>query len=188
MTSYTPAFLKAVKTTLQHEGGFVNDPSDPGGATNFGVSLRFALAITGTDGSAFDFDFDHDGDVDKDDIKLMSPSDAIEVYWKFWWQKFHYDRLPEVVAAKVFDLSVNMGAKQAHKLLQRAINDLQGNARVTVDGILGPQTFAAIDTIVDPYSLLNAFIVQGEKFYRNLVVARPALAKYRNGWLRRVYA
>ena len=118
----TPDFSAAIKTVLKHEGGFVNDPDDPGGATNWGISLRF-LKGQGLEVG----DVDHDGDIDADDILKMSQSDAIAIYRQAFWVKNGYGSFPDHrVAAKTFDLCVNMGPRQAHKILQRAINAARG--------------------------------------------------------------
>lgn len=181
-------FIQAVETVLAHEGGFVNDPVDPGGATNWGVSLRFMVAVgeIDLDGDGFaDFDFDHDGDIDADDVRAMTRDDAIRVYRDHWWNKYGYDALPAGIGAKVFDLAVNMGARQAHKLLQRACRACGAN--VTDDGILGPVTRTVIaDT--DQWALLTALRSEAAGFYRGLVIAKPQFEKFVAGWLRRAYA
>lgn len=181
-------FMEAMETVLSHEGGFVDDPDDPGGATNFGVSLRF-LATQGafvSDGDGVgDYDFDRDGDIDADDIRNMTREDAIKVYREQWWGKYDYGTLPPGVGAKVFDLSVNMGARQAHKLLQRACRSCGEN--IVDDGILGPVTRAVIAD-ADQWALLTALRSEAAGFYRALVAGKPQFAKFREGWLRRAYA
>lgn len=184
------AFDKAIEHTLSPdvEGGYVNDPDDPGGATNFGVSLRWLHSIGDLDldeDGFHDFDFDQDGDVDALDIQAMPRDRAVWVYHEFWWKKFRYDLLPGEVAIKVFDLSVNMGARQAHKLLQRALR--AAGAEVVDDGLIGPATRRAIDD-TDLCALLPALRSEAAGFYRALTAAKPPLKKFLNGWLRRAYS
>jgi len=181
-------FIKAIETVLKHEGGYVNDPVDPGGATNFGVSLRFLLSVGELDlddDGVMDGDFNFDGTVDVADIKNMSAADAIKMYHLHWWSKYQYDTLPAKIAPKIFDLAVNMGAKQAHKLLQRACR--AAGADLAEDGIIGPQTRFVIQGL-DQWALLTALRSEAAGFYRVLIAQKPKFKKYQNGWLRRAYA
>lgn len=177
-------FEDAIGLILQHEGGYVNNPNDPGSATNFGVSLRF-LADHPEVG-----DFDHDGDVDAEDIKNMTVEDAMNIYREFWWDKFRYGTInDQTIATKVFDFSVNMGSKRAHMLLQQALNAAFG-LKLSVDGILGPATFGVINAIEDDQEqkLLNAYCDAAWGFYQRLVANKPSLAVFKKGWYNRAYS
>jgi lysozyme family protein len=189
MTAPSSRFMSAVAVVLKHEGDFSCDPDDPGGATNHGISLRFALMELAGDADGdgrVDGDFDRDGDIDADDIRTMSRDDAIAVYRHHWWDRYHYDQLgDDALATKVFDLAVNMGAKQAHLCLQRAIRAVW--FPVAEDGVLGPKTMAAANA-ADPRLLLPALRAEAAGFYRTLITAKPRLEKYRSGWLRRAYS
>ncbi len=135
-------FNLAIPYVLQHEGGFVDNPSDPGGATQFGISLRFLQQIK--------------ANVTSNDIRKLSQSDAIEIYQREWWQRYQYATIhSQQLATKVFDLAVNMGAHQAHICLQRAMRAANGYSLIE-DGLLGPQSFHLINT-VNPDILLAAF-------------------------------
>jgi len=183
------AFEKAIDTVLHHEGGFVNDPVDPGGATNYGVSLRFLLSKGELDrdgDGVLDFDFDKDGDVDDFDVRSMTREDAIMIYRDFWWDENRYSELPGLVAIKVFDLAVNMGSRQAHLLLQRALR-ANGSTDVVEDGALGPVTRRAV-IAGDALSVQAALRSEAAGFYRALTAQKPPLKKYLKGWLRRAYA
>lgn len=190
-------FERAVKTVLEHEGGFVDDADDPGGATNWGISLRYAVRLgeIDLDGDGHnDLDFDMDGDVDAEDIRQMSMAVAVGIYRDQWWDKYGYGELPEFIGPKVFDLSVNMGARQAHKCLQRACRAC-GQA-IADDGIIGNKTQRAIDEVQleawdaeDSFNpLLTAVRSEAAGFYRGLIMADPVRRKYQRGWLRRAYA
>jgi len=179
------SFDKAIPVILQHEGGWVNNPNDPGGATNYGISLRF-LAEHPEDG-----DFDGDGDVDAEDIKGMSVDDAKKIYNKYWWVKYGYGKLnDQTIATKVFDFSVNMGASRAHKLLQQALNKAFG-LKLTVDGILGPASFSVLNSIADgdqEQKLITAYCNEAWAFYQGLVANNPKLAVFQKGWKNRAYS
>lgn len=178
-------FDLAIGAILEHEGGYVNNPNDSGGATNFGVSLRF-LADYPDYG-----DFNHDGIVDINDIKNMTVEDACVIYRDLWWDKYGYGRIDDqTIATKVFDLSVNMGAKRAHTLLQIALNkafDLQ----LAADGILGPNTIQVINACTDgdeEQMLISAYCDEAYAFYQRLIVKNPKYRVFDKGWKRRAYS
>ena len=173
-------FNKAVITILEHEGGFSNHEADPGGATNYGISLRW-LKTQGLLG-----DLDSDGDVDIDDIKALTHEDAVRIYHNKWWDKYHYDRVTDcTLATKIFDMSVNMGGYRAHKLVQYAIRAI--GITIVVDGIIGPQTITAINT-APADTLLDAIRAEQKRFYLGLIARDQTLAIFRKGGLRRAQA
>jgi lysozyme family protein len=178
------SFEHAIPIILKHEGGYVNHPNDPGGATNYGISLRF-LAEHPDDG-----DFDHDGDVDIEDIANMTVEDAMGVYRKYWWDAFKYSRInDQTIATKVFDLSVNMGAKRAHILLQTALNNAF-SLKLSCDGVIGPATMNVINSVADgdeEQVLLTAYCDAAWDFYQRLITNKPSLGVFAKGWKRRAY-
>ena len=193
-------FNKAIETVLAHEGGFVDNVHDPGGATNFGVSLRRLKKQGDLDEDGWlDGDFDHDGDVDADDIKTMTRDDAIDFYQANFWLPV-YDDMHYQIAEKTFDMNVNMGKRQAHKLVQRAVK--AHGTTLDDDGVLGPRSMAAIAMAAAP--LLFSIRCTQAGFYRSLIMRNAALRKngvrkqngseyedfsvFRKGWLRRAYS
>jgi len=180
-------FEPAVLVLLADEGGWVDDPDDPGGATNYGISLRYLRELAQEDGDGeLVGDIDRDGDVDGDDIRKMKREDAIGIYRAQWWDRFGYGSLEsQLVANKVLDLAVNMGGPQAHKCLQRAAR--AGGQALIDDGILGPKTLAAINELAT-WPLLTALRSEAAGIYRQIVARRPASRKFLKGWLARAYA
>jgi lysozyme family protein len=178
-------FHDAVDDVLLKEGGFVNHPADPGGATNWGVSLRFLLSERPELFTGITLDQDRDGDVDAEDVRDMPRETAIEIYRRCWWDRYGYHRLAVGVGEKVFDMSVNMGPGQAHRLLQQSINDCGGT--VAVDGALGPLTVAAANAI-DAQRLLDRLRLRQAGFYRALVAQNATLGVFLRGWLNRAAA
>ena len=171
-------FSEAIEKILEHEGGWVNHPSDPGGATNFGISLRWAKQ----QGMAVDVDLD--GDVDVDDIRKLDKTKAAELYRKFFWSPFYDQISSQDIATKVFDLRVNAGASQSHTCLQRAVRAC--GAPITEDGLIGPGTVAAVNKS-HQMAVLAAFKSEMAAFYRVLVAQKSSFAPFLHGWLKRAY-
>lgn len=154
-------FSRAVAIVLQHEGGLVDDPADPGGLTNYGISLR-SYPELGADG-----------------IRGLTADKARAIYFTDWWQRFHLEQLPDLVAIKMLDLAVNMGIGSATRCLQRALES--EDIHVAIDGVLGPATFRAAN-LTGPTDLHAALQEQAAKHYADLVAANPKLAKFAAGW------
>ncbi len=177
------SFDKAIPLILKHEGGYVNNPNDAGQATNFGVSLRF-LKDHPESG-----DFDQDGDVDAEDIRNMTMDQAEGIYKQYWWDKFHYGNIvDQTIATKIFDMSVNMGAKRAHIITQTAMNKVFG-LNLTVDGILGPASLQTINACQEDneQTFLTSICDEQYGFYQRLIAQKPSLKVFANGWKNRAY-
>jgi len=171
----------AVNFLLKHEGGFANNKADPGGATNYGVSLRFLKAAG--------IDINMDGKIDITDIMALDKTNAKYVYKKYWWDKYRYNTIVDLdVATKVFDLAVNMGNIQAGRLTQRAVNVIITPRPLPIDGILGEHSFNVINAINaagKSGQLLDGIKKQACQFYTGLVEHNPDLNVFLKGWLRR---
>jgi lysozyme family protein len=151
-------FTFAIEKTLEHEGGYVSRPDDSGGETNFGISKRSYPRL---------------------DIKHLTREQAIEIYKRDWWDRYQYERIDNPkIAAKVFDLAVNMGPRPAHRIVQRAIIRVSDN-KISVDGVLGPLTIAAANSC-DPLMLLSMIKILAVDYYAKL--GKPQFLK---GWSRR---
>lgn len=165
------------------EGGFVNDPDDPGGATNHGVTIhtlrRLGLDVTG------------DGTVDIDDVRRLSRSQAADIFVTHYFDKPRIGLLPSELQPSVFDMYVNAGAA-AVRLLQRLLRQMGYD--VEADGLLGPQTAAAAKDAArpDPILLRDAYGVARRNYYFRLADGRQASRKYartkagkKGGWIKR---
>lgn len=123
-------FDRAMAFVFRYEGGFVDHPNDPGGATNHGISLRFARSLGRL------LDLDRDGDVDAADIMLVTPAEAAKVYRERFWNTVRADELPAPIAMVAFDTAINCGPARAARWLQAGLG-------VAQDGAIGPRTLAA---------------------------------------------
>ena len=172
-------FLIALNFILRQEGGWSDHKDDPGGATNYGISLRFLRRQQIING-----DLDRDGDIDEDDIKLVDFSIASELYLKNWWERYDYGVFNLEVAKRIFSFSINMGPRTAHRLVQRAA---RANGRHLVeDGVLGPKSRAAISAI-DPEKFIIALRSEAAGHYRVLIERNGDFKSFENGWLNRAY-
>lgn len=178
------SFEQAYAFVRHWEGGFVNDPKDPGGATKYGISFRFLKQYKKMG------DIDGDGDVDADDILALTPEKAMEIYREAFWRKQCLHELPPFEAAFMFDTGINMGPLRAGQILQRVLN--RHGAGLLVDGDVGPKTRRACLVICGDVHHGNAVMrelpFRRVRAYNDVVAANPALLKFMPGWLNRVFA
>jgi lysozyme family protein len=154
-------FEQCFALVLKHEGGYVDHPKDPGGATNLGCTKAAWEAWVGRT-------------VTKDEIKALKPADVMPLYRKKYWDAVRGDELPEGVDYAVFDLAINSGPSRAIKILQSAAN-------VPVDGVIGPATLAAVRSI-EPVALSEKICDNRNAFLQNL----STYSTFGKGWSRRV--
>lgn len=150
-------FNLAFDRLIGHEGGYVNDPKDPGGETNWGVTIYTARA-NGYTGS----------------MRTMSRADAKTIYLKAFWQRYNCDQFPPELAFQFLDACVNHGSGNASRMLQRAVG-------VADDGVIGKVTLAAIER----YSVADVgLLFQAERleFYTKL----NHFDRFGRGWINRM--
>ena len=154
-------FDEIIEVVLKHEGGYVNDPKDPGGETNFGIAKRSHPDV---------------------DIKNLTEEEAKEIYKKHYWDGNKVESLPDDLWHIYFDMCVNQGKSRAVKILQRAANAV--GTELKVDGGLGPKTIAAVQRLEGAKGLrrVRAYRV---KYYADLVTCKPDLEKFYFGWFNR---
>lgn len=177
-----PTVRQIAEEIVAREGGFVNDPDDPGGATNFGVTIHTMRRLG--------LDLDRDGDVDVADVRSLTRDRATEIFIEHYYNRPRIDQLPEPLRASVFDMQVNSGAN-AVRILQRLLRDVLGT-EIAVDGAIGPQTIAATEAALAqaPDHLVDAYGIARRNFYYRLADLRPASRKYarrrdggKGGWI-----
>ena len=150
-------FDDIIEVVLHHEGGYVNDPDDPGGEPNFGIAKRSHPDV---------------------DIANLTKDGAKEIYKEHYWDRNKVEDLPEDLRHIYFDMCVNQGRGRAVKIMQRAAN--AKGADLVVDGGMGPKTIAAMSGV--ELQRVRAYRV---KYYADLVTRKPDLEKFYFGWFRR---
>jgi lysozyme family protein len=157
-------FPKAVEKILANEGGYVKDPSDPGGETNFGISKRSYPLL---------------------DIENLTKEQAKSIYYRDYWLGSKCNLIKDFeLAQKVFDLSVNLGITTSIKMIQRALRCLGKD--LEEDGLPGPKTLSGISE-VNQFALLCALKSEAAGHYRGICLSNSNLTKFLHGWLNRAY-
>jgi len=152
---------KSFQMVLKHEGGYVNNPKDPGGMTNLGVTKKVWEEFVGRE-------------VDESEMRALTPDVVKPLYKKNYWDKIKGDQLPSGVDYAAYDLAVNSGTGRAVKYLQQI-------AGVHADGVIGPQSMEAI-LACDPVQTVDAICDMRLDFLQKL----PTWSTFGKGWGRRV--
>ena len=168
---------------IRREGGYSNDPDDPGGATKYGVTLATLRRLK--------LDMTRDGKIDGDDVRAMTRRKAREIFIQNYYHRPQIDRLPMPLQATVFDMYVNSGSN-AVRILQRLLGQM--GQRLVVDGLIGPRTEAAAKAVfaLAPEHLVDAYGIARRNYYYGLADRRRTSRKYaqridggKGGWIRR---
>lgn len=156
-------FDSAFARVLKYEGGFVNDPADPGGATNLGVTIGTLSDHLGRRATVAE-------------VRALTPSTVKPIYRARYWQAIHADDLPDGVDLAAFDFAVNSGVSRAAHAVQRACG-------VADDGQIGPITLAAAGRY-DPAVLVERICDDRLAFLRRL----STWPRFGKGWTSRIGA
>ena len=152
-------FDEIIQITLDHEGGYVHDPTDLGGETNYGIAKRFYPDV---------------------DIKNLTVKEAKQIYYDDYWVKNKVPQMPDNLKHIYFDMCINQGRGTAVKVLQRAVNSKGGDLKV--DGGLGPKTIEAINKYKPCDNRTRCYRL---KHYYDLINKKPEQEKFLFGWFRR---
>lgn len=159
-------YVDAINKVLAHEGGFVNDPLDRGGATNYGIIQAVYEKFIGKK-------------VTTDEMKNMPKGNAIAIYKKEYWDKVGGDKIKYYsVAYALFDQAVNRGVSTVNKQVQKVLNLPQ-------DGIMGSKTIEALNKVPEK-DFLNQFLLMSKQSYESIVDRNPSQEKFLKGWLNRL--
>ena len=154
-------FPQCFALVLKNEGGYVDNPKDPGGATNLGCTKATWESWVGHP-------------VTKDDIRALTPSDVMPLYKAKYWDTIKGDDLPEGVDYAVFDFAINSGPSRAAKALQSVLS-------TNPDGQIGPATLRALEA-ANPREVATAVCEARIAFLQSL----STYGTFGKGWSRRV--
>ncbi len=162
-------FERAVSIVLTHEGGYVDDPRDPGGVTKYGISIKFAGSVN--------LDIDGDGETTGEDIRALTRTQAVELYREHFWKPLRCAELGHPgLALIVFDGGVNHGVRTMARRLQRS-------AGSTADAVIGPKTIEAVKNWSQHYpALIDEVAARRAKLY----ALTSNFDRYGLGWMRRL--
>ena len=155
---YSEDFNEIIEQVIESEGGYVDDPTDRGGETKYGISKKA---------------------YPKEDIKALTIDRAKELYYLHYWKPSKAYLLPEYLRHVYFDMVVNFGIRGAGRVLQKAING-KYKAGLVIDGKVGPKTLSNIKKL--EVNRLRAYRVLK---FAEIVVNKPEQEKFWYGWYRR---
>lgn len=170
---------KAISATLAHEGGYVNDPADPGGETNWGITKGVAVSAGYNK-----------------PMRSMTRDEAIAIYYEYYWRRVGLDMVAGVyprVANEMYDTGVNMGQQVAVRFLQRALNLLNNRGTdyedIVADGRFGPASHRALRSFAERRGIRGEMVLlrildafQGER-YATICERRELSEKFFYGWI-----
>lgn len=160
------SFAGALLHTIQHEGGYVYHPDDPGGETKYGISKRSYPQL---------------------DIARLTFAQAKQIYQRDYWDPLHLDEVHDQdLAGQVFDFAVHAGQRTAIRMLQQAYNRISLHHGIAADGLIGPETLAAINDEEMLPDLLRSYKVHRGAHYLRLASQDIAQEVFFRGWLRRL--
>lgn len=164
----TTAFKASLPFILRWEGGYVNHPNDPGGATNKGVTQKVYNAWRARRG------------LPARDVRQLEDAEMQAIYEAGYWLPPRCDLLQRQLDLVQFDTAVNMGVGRAIRFLQQSLS-------CGVDGDFGPTTQRAADAC-DLGATITVYCAARETYYERLIVKNPKLAVFRKGWMNRLNA
>ena len=176
-------FEDAVDYVLKNEGGLVNNPQDPGGINNFGISLRFLRSVDVVALKKYGI-FEP---INADTVRDLVRDQAKLIYKHEYWERARFEEISnQIVCNYIFDMCVNVGLVTGIKIVQRALcaKNLDQYC-VRDDGILGNMTLAALNA--EKFNILPAIVAVRAEYYRHLVDVNPRNKEFLNGWLNRCY-
>ncbi len=164
------SFERALATVLLHEGGYVNDKLDCGGATNKGITQKVYDA------------WRRSHVLSTRSVAEISNTEVAAIYLTQYWNPAWCEKLPEALGIVHFDAAVNHGVRRAIKLLQLAVG-------ASDDGVMGRETMKSLETalaMTDEDAIIKAYLDERSDFYDEIVERDPTQVKFIAGWKNRI--
>lgn len=161
---------------LSAEGGYVDHPKDPGGATNYGITTATLKQARKTIPGL------------PEHVRDLTTEQALKIYDAFYWKPAGCDKLPSSLDLLVFDGCVNCGVRRGVKFLQEALNVInEGKEQLATDGIIGKKTLAAVAECSSSLRSLCAVVLwQRTLYYQSLAADKAAFRAFLRGWINRL--
>ena len=160
------SFEQALSFTLSKEGGYVNDPDDPGGETNKGITVAVYNQYRRNHGEPLQ------------SVHGITDEEISDIYKSEYWDKADCDLLSHGLEIAHFDTAVNCGISGANEILQKCIG-------VRTDGMIGPATKAKLAAVRHDL-LIPVYLANRKYHYQAIVEEKPIMVKYLQGWVNRV--
>lgn len=174
MIDFDYGFDQAFDELLKVEQGYSEHKNDAGGPTNFGITLKTLKEWRG------------DNKLTREDVKNLSIDEAKNIYKSNYWDKLGLDNVISPLTKKfLFDQAVNKGDRQAVKDAQRAYNKINPDSQIDVDGVMGPSTMGALNSVTDD-KLMNPLIESARDSYVKIIENKPRNRDFRRGWANRL--
>jgi lysozyme family protein len=164
--AFMAEFNQAIEYVLANEGGFVSNPNDSGGVTNFGVTIPMLTSY-------------RKKQVTTQDMQNLTQAEAKLLYQSFFWDRLHISGLNQAIATAILDTAVNEGQITAVKLAQHCIGP-----SIMPDGIMGPATLQALDK-TNPDMFIYSYIGYLQDRYADFCINATNQLVFIKGWLRR---
>lgn len=176
-------FESCIEYVLPHEGGYSDNPNDPGGATNFGISMKFLKKVNVSTLKRIGIE----GAITKDTMKNLTIDQAKSLYYSEFWVLAPFDRIMNgMLAQYIFDMSIHHGLDDATLITQRACCAAQKmKDYVRDDALFGKKTLQAVNQA--SFMLIPALIAGRTGYMRQLVAVNPKLEVFLDGWLTRAF-
>ena len=153
-------FIKFFSRLIKYEGGYVNDPDDPGGETKYGISKR---------------------SYPNEDIANLTEARAMQLYYKDYYLRLNIDKIKnDRIAWQLFDFGVNAGVSRSAKILQKIVGSYP-------DGDVGSKTLESVNSFKSRFPLYIYFQSERLKHYMDLTEKNESLLKFLKGWIIRTY-
>lgn len=163
-----------INSIIAAEGGYVNNSKDSGGPTKYGITIATLSCWLGRRASI-------------EEVKKLTKENAYNIYFNKYYIDTNISDLPVVIQPIMLDITINSWIKVATVMLQKAINMLNNDSAIEIDGKLGKRTIKESEKLctIKPKELVNTIVSLRKDFYNHIVANTPSQKVFLAGWLNR---